>query len=73
MLYSIWDFQIHSWLENHFRLQVTDLLSLWLQAPRAFIYLLVTQGVSLPFSSPGPSFLLSMSSCVTLAFDKVFT
>lgn len=69
MLHHIWDFQIHNWLENHFCLQVTDLLPLWLEAPRAFIYLLVTQGVSLPFSYPGPSFLLSMSSCVILAFD----
>lgn len=69
MLYHIWDFQIHSWVENHFRLQAIWLTVSVAPSTQSFIYLLVTKEFLFPFSSPSASFLLRISSCVKLAFD----
>lgn len=44
LLYHIWDFQIHSWLDNHFRLQVIWLTVSVASSTQSFIYLLVTKG-----------------------------
>lgn len=52
MLYHIWDFQIHSWVENHFRLQAIWLTVSVASSTQSFIYLPVTREFFLPFSSP---------------------
>lgn len=51
MLYHIWDFQIHSWVENHFRLQAIWLTVSVAPSTQSFIYL-GYQGVSLSFFLP---------------------
>lgn len=52
MLYHIWDFQIHSWLDNHFRLQAIWLTVSVASSTQSFIYLLVTKGFLCLFPPP---------------------
>lgn len=70
MLYHIWDFQIHSWMKNHFRLQPFDLLPSWFQALLNFIYVQVTEDFS-AFRLPSASILLSRSSYDIWVLDSV--
>lgn len=54
MLYHIRDFQIHSWVENHFRHQAIWLTVFRALSTQSFIYLLVTREFLLPFPPPVP-------------------